>query len=386
MRPEKVQRRLRFFAIGVAAFFGALAVATWWSGRENLREGSRVIGAGDPAWNVTRVPVTYRAVYRVENRAGSQPVTTTERVWVHRPFQSRTETYTGPPPGTDRLTVRQSAFGILASSSRGSEPLNIAAPPSIASGDVRVDAVLRAALEEGLIFRRERREVYGRQCQVYRAGGPVFAGDIKRLVPGSADFADFCVDRNGLVVEEAWTLKDRLVQRRVAVEIQTGGSMPPGTFEIDVPPSAANFRGSVEPIDPSVPSESRTKLWTLDRAPEGFEHRGRYAVGFPPGAVPRLSSEEVVAAPNSTTDVFVRGPDLVVIDQDPSLASAIQAESRPEQGVKVEGLNDAKLIVDARMSEIRGETDDGSIVRIFGTLPPSELIDLARRLRPLDAP
>jgi hypothetical protein len=47
----------------------------------------------------------------------------------------------------------------------------------------------------------------------------------------------------------------------------------------------------------------------------------------------------------------------------------------------VKGFKDARLIFDARMSEVRAEDDEGSIVRVYGTLPPSELLSYARTLR-----
>jgi hypothetical protein len=79
--------------------------------------------------------------------------------------------------------------------------------------------------------------------------------------------------------------------------------------------------------------------------------------------------------------VYVRGPDLLVIDQDPSLASVTSSEGRQQRVVKVKGFKDARLIFDARMSEVRAEDDEGSIVRVYGTLPPSELLSYARTLR-----
>jgi hypothetical protein len=305
-------------------------------------------------------------------------VTTTERVWVHRPFESRIEIRAGAPPGSRSLSTRSSTFGVLASRSRNAEPLNIAAPPSLASGDLRVDAVLRAAVEDKTILRRERREVFGRQCQVYRAGGPVFAGDIEKYSPPGKEYADFCVDRNGIVIEEAWYINDELIRRRAAVEVEINPSIDRRLFDIDVPANPRTFRGQVERIGKT----SSTGLWVLPRTPKGFEALGRYAVVIPQAAVPSPGEPLPGPGPSSTTDVYVRGPDLLVVDQDPSLVRVIQQESRAQRKVKLPKLRDAKLIVDARMSEIRGRTTDGSVVRIFGTLPPSELLRLARQLRP----
>ncbi|MGH2757962.1 MAG: hypothetical protein ACRDKJ_00190 [Actinomycetota bacterium] len=376
--PERARRRLLVFALSVAVLFGGLGVASWWSSRDDPRAGSKVVSGGGPALRIRHVPTTYRAVYRVDNRAGGEIVTTTERVWVRRPFQSRIETYTGPPPGTSRSAVRQSAFGVLASRGQNSEPLNIAAPPSLASGDLRIDGALGEAVEDDTILRRERREVFGRECQVYRAGGPVSAGDIERYEPRTGNYADVCVDGNGIVIEEAWVYRNDLIQRRAAVEVEVDPAIDRKLFDIDIPPSEGALRGSVERLDSDADDEG---LWVLPETPRGFDALGRYGIVIPQAAVPQTGMQLPGPAPTSTSDVYVRGPDLLVVDQDPSLARVLRQDSRVDRELDLPNLEDARLVVGARTSEIRARTTDGSVVRIFGTLPPPELIELARSLR-----
>jgi hypothetical protein len=377
---ERARRRLLVFAVVVAAGFGALAVLSWWMGRDNPREGSKVVAQSGEPLRITSVPQSYRIVYRIDDRAGSQIVTTTERAWFRRPFQSRIETYSGPPPGDSRRSVRQSGFGVLASVNPNSAPLNIVAPPSLASGDLRVDTVLRDAVADRTIIVRERREVFGRLCQVYRAGGPVFAGDLERYVPRSGNFADICVDRSGIVIEEAWTFKGRLIRRRAAVEVRINPPIDRKLFEIEAPPSEEISRGAIQRLDENrkVPG-----LYVLPDTPKGFRFLGRYGIVIPSAALPNPGGGVTPGpGPSSTSDVYVRGPDVLVVDQDPSLVRIVQQESRDARAIKLPNLRDAKLIVDARMSEIRGQVGD-SVVRIFGTIPPSELMKLARQLKPL---
>lgn len=371
------RRRVLFFAIAVAAAFGVLAVASWWQGRDDPREGSKVVSSGGSPLRIGDVPTTYHAVVRVENRA-KELVTTTEKVWARRPFQSRVETYTGPPPGAGRPTVRMSVFGVLVSESPRAAPLNVAAPPSIGTGDVRIDAILDAAVDDETMLRRERREVFGRQCQVYRAGGPIFAGDVERYEPGTGNYADICVDRNGIVLEEYWVYQGRPIQRRVVVDLEVGVPIDKSLFRVTVEPTPGIKRGVVQRVDPDEVDE--TGLRAFAEPPDGFESLGRYAVILPQAAVPSAGGEQP-PAPSSTTDVYVRGPDLLVVDQDPSLLRVTESEDRPARKVHVPGLDDAVLIVDARMSEVRGTTPDGSVVRLFGTLPPDELLDLSRQLQ-----
>jgi hypothetical protein len=358
----------------------ALAIASWWTSRENLRAGSKVVGG--PPVRVTHVPTSYQAVFRVENRAGKALVVNTEKVWMRRPFQSRIEDWRGPPPGTTRLTLRQSAFGVLASTSEASSPLNIAAPPSVASGDVRIDAVLDEIIRGHYGLRREQREVYGRRCQVYRLGGPVLAGDVTRYEPGKGDFTDVCIDANGIVLEEYWVQDGRLLRRRVATELKIDPPIDDKVFAIDVPINPDIHRGLVRRMTGN-PKPSRVGFWTLPHLPHGFETIGRFVVVLSDQALPQVSALEPALTGTSTSDVFVRGPDLLVVDQDPSLAQLVGHEGRPSRKVNLGRIKDGELIVDGRMSEVHGRTPDGSFVRLVGTLAPDDLVRLARGLRPL---
>lgn len=292
---------------------------------------------------------------------------------MRRPFESRIETWSGPPPGTQRLSVRQSAFGVLANESPRAQPVNIAVPPSVASGDLRVDASLDEALKDNTIIRRERRRVYGRPCQVYRAGGPVSAGDLTPYKPGEGEYADFCVDTNGLVIEEAWTSRGKLVRRRVATKVDVDPPIDPSIFTIDVKPTETSLRGSVKKINVTTP------VWTLRSVPKGFGLLGRYSVTLPQLAMPQ--SGGVPAPPSvSVSDVYVNGPDLLVVDQGVSLQGLMTSDARPAQKMNLGPLKDGQLVVDARASEARGATPDGSALRVVGTLPPAQLVQLARSM------
>jgi hypothetical protein len=374
------RRRLRRFAFFIAAAFGVLAFSIWWSGRVETREGSKVVSEQGSALRITKIPKTYRAVFTVESYADDEQTITTERVWVRRPFESRVETRRGKPPGTAQLSLRQSAFGVLASIAPDARPLNIAAPPSVGSSDLRIDAALKEALDNKTIELRERREVYGRECQVYRAGGPVLAGDLDKYRAGAKEFADVCVDRNGIVIEEFWMSDDKLLRRRAAVELEIDPKPDDDLFDIEAPAEEGPTRGTVQPVprDAVDPGE----IWRLRSAPDGFDFLGKFAVIRSTASVPQQGGGVAGASPpTSTSDVYVRGPDLIVVDQDPSLIGAIRSEDRPSRKIELDGFETAEMIVDARMSEVRGETEDDSVVRIYGTVPPDELLELAKDLR-----
>jgi hypothetical protein len=361
---------VRVFAIAIAALFAAVAVVSLLAGRDNPRAGSSENDG--PAVKITSIPTTYTATFRIENRADKKKpvVVTTERYWVRRPFDSRVETWRGDT----RLSTRWSNFGVLAQESTDAQPLNIGVPPSLATGDLRVDAALGEAVRDRVVIRRERRKVYGRLCQVYRAGGPVSAGSLEPYKAGLGEFADFCVDRHGLVIEEAWTSRGRLILRRVAEKLAIDPPLSDDVFHIGVPRSAASLQGAIKRITPTKPR------WVIPHPPSGFRSLGVYTVTVPSIAVPQQPGGAPGVGPVSTTEVFVNGPDLLVVDQDPSLADYVKSDKRPARSADLGPLRDGRLVIDARLNEARGATSDGSFVRLLGTLSPSELAPLARSM------
>jgi hypothetical protein len=352
-----------FVIVGAAV---AIALVNVLVHRQVLRAGSSV--QSGPPVRITDVPTTYTATYRVENRAGGKLTVTTEKYWVRRPFDSRIETWRG----STRLSVRYSRFAAFASESSAAQPLNIAVPPGLASGDLRIDAVVDGAVRDKIVVRRERRRVYGRSCQVYRAGGPVSAGDVTPYKPGSGEYADVCVDRHGLVLEEVWTSKNKVIRRRAVTALAVGVPIDDDEFAIRVKSSDASLQGSVKRVSPPGP------IWSLKGAPAGFRLLGTFAVRVPSIALPQSPGGAPAPGVSSTSQIYVRGPDLLIVDQDPSLTRYIAMDDRLARPASVPPLRDGEVVFDARMSEARGATADGSAVRIFGTLPPSQLIQLAR--------
>lgn len=358
-----------FAFVAVAVFAVAF---NWWLGHRAIgRTGSHVVSANAP-FHVGKVPASYSAIYEVDTRAGGTRVITTEKTWVHRPFESRIETWSG----SKRLSVRQSAFGALANVNPSAAPLSISIPPSLASGDLRVDDALVEAVRRKVIVKRERRDVYGRVCQVYRAGGPISAGDLTRYDKNSTEYADFCVARDGIVVEEWWVTDNKILRRRVATHVHVG-KVDEKLFKINIAPQEGIDKGSIQRVPDTGAVQ---KLWTLPSAPKGFVHLGRYFVVLPSGAT--ANPNPLPQPPTSSvTDVYADGPDLVVVDQDPSLESAAAQENRTTIPLKIPGLKNVVLILDARENEVRAVTPDGSYIRVAGTLPPERLIALARGLR-----
>ncbi len=373
---DLARRRMRRFVYAVFAIIVLVALGSRIGDlRGPPRPGSKEV-AKKGTWRITNIPTNYRASYLVETHAPDRaPIVNTEKVWVRRPFQSRIETWTGKPPGKQRLDYRQSIFGTLTSVSPRAAPLNVAISPSLATGDLRIDIALRDAVRRHVVVVRERRRVYGRECQVYRAGGPITAGDLVAYSSKGDTYTDICVERHGIVLEEWWISKGKLLRRRAATSLHLGGALSSSLFRIDVPEGDPAQRGAIT----RVPEDATASLWTLPAAPEGFRSLGRYVVARPTSSSNAFGGDSLPTV--STTDAFVRGPDLVVIDQNAALARAAAAEGRASFPVKVKGFEDVQLILDGRSNEIRMKTPDGSFVRVLGTLSPKRLVDIASQLK-----
>ncbi len=259
------------FAVGIALLFGLLAASSWWSKRDNPRAGSKIVQTSD-VLDVTNVPETYRAVYRVENRAGAELNVTTEKMWVRRPFASRIRPGVGTN-GCPRARARSGPSPTRAGDGRAAEHRGAAGGPS---GDLRVDASRREhATKRSSCASGARCTAASARCtgpgarcspatsrSTSRDGGPT---------PISASTATVWSSRS-----TGWTRTASSAaasQRRSAID-------PPVTrsFRERRPESQDVPRGAVRRIDEEIP-DSRIPLWTLPRTPKGFDHLGRYARG-----------------------------------------------------------------------------------------------------------
>lgn len=335
------------------------------------RDGSERLGEGSPL--VVEDPAaSYRIVYLEESGAGGGIVTNTRKIWAERPFSSRVEDWSGAPPGEERRSFRISTFGLLVNEARDAGRTEIATPPTIASSDLRPGRVVEAAVEAGLAERRERRRVAGRECQVYRFGGPVATGELAPLADGPQQ-TDACFDGRGLLLEEHWTEGEEVLRRRVATDVEVEPDLPDGLFDPAPSGELGEGAGSVTRIDdrPAGP-------WRID-PPDGFRFEGAFDVRFPSDAIP---PQATFGAPRTRTDVWVDGVDALVVDQGASLLPFVAEQD--EAGAREVELGerfDARLLFDLRMNELRVATPDDSLVRIFGTLPPDEIVALGETLR-----
>lgn len=390
-RRAQRRRRLRRGAVVVlvlALVGGGLALLRQPDNLRGDRRGSELVADDGSVLTSTREPESYEIVYRSVETATDDPVTTTEHIRVRRPFAARIDIKRGGPPGGDTTSERVTRFGVLGTPGHDGRWTLFSVPPAVAGSDVRPAAVLADAVDEGALQVRERRRVLGRECQVYRAGGVLSSGNLVPYEPEGAEYADACIDEAGLVLEEIWVDKGRRLTRKVATSVEEDVDLPDDLFE----PAGATALGYedggglVQEVDPAT-MPSSTTFWTLDEPPAGFEHRGRYSI-VPARLDPFRQSVDPADDPRGTAsvaDVWVRGPDLLVVDQGIVTSAAGAIPDHPHaRAVDVGELGDAQAFLDLRSSEVRAQPEGGGFVRVYGTLALDELISLTRALRPVE--
>jgi hypothetical protein len=327
------------------------------------RDGSEVVSS--PATVEVGAPVdSYRITYRVQQRDGDDVLERDAVLTVRRPWQSRFEI-------EDILRVAD--FAYFGEEEPGDETEVVTAVPTPAPGDVRADVIDLGETDDV-------RRVAGRLCAVHRFGASLLDG---LYVEG--DTVEDCIDEEGLVLEEITYLDGEPDTRRVATDVVID---PPDdvAFEIDgiEPRSADDGGGSIQEIEPT--SAPPGAFWELAAAPDGFEHVGRYAM-VPPQAA-RLDDEE--SRPRyiaGVVDVWARGVDVVIVDQGGTLGQV------PPFGVDPHGepINDlgevgvtGELVRHPFGAEVRILIPPGRFVKVRGTLPVDDLLDVVRSLRPIE--
>lgn len=336
---------------------------------------------------IERTPPSYDVTYRVEETAGDEPVRSRVRLRVRRPFESRVDVVSANGEDTGPSSIRFSRLGRLGTAAAGhrNDFTVFAVPPAVATGDLRLDPALGAAVEAGLVDVRERRRVLGRECQVYRAGATVGGGTLTPWEPGSSDHADFCVDAAGFVLEEVWSVGGRPVQRRLAVAVEEEAAFDDSVFHPgrETELSVDDGGGSIRRLAPE--SRPADRSWAPARVPDGFVHTGRFeVVSVRPRPAQDATSDEPPPTTRSVVDVWTRGADLLAVDSGTLVGGGGLPSSPANRAVDLGQLGEGRLVLDFRSTEVRSERD-GAFVKVYGTLPPDELVEVARSLRQVES-
>jgi hypothetical protein len=318
--------------------------------------------AAPPPLKITTEPSTYSIVYR-ETRPGGK--TNVDELSVSRPFVSATRT-------------ERSAFGRLVTALERDEPLVLSVGPGLAAGDVRIAPVLDDAVEAGLLVPRGRHEVAGRACQEYRTGSAAASGLLK--APTEREHVDLCISASGLPLSETSSIDGKVVRRRVATSITAGVAGDFGREWIDAKPSVAVGDGGGSILRVADDSAPPGELFELPHAPAGFHHLGRYSV-IPANGEAFRGGEHYYEISASTADVWQRGIDVLIVEQGGSLGGRTPFEiDHDNRTLTIEGIGTAEVRLGLAGNEVRARRPGGHWIRVAGTLPADDLVDLMRRL------
>jgi hypothetical protein len=325
-------------------------------------------------------PESYEVTYRIERYDPDKVQVSQDEVAVRRPFDGRiVSSIDGRKTGD-----RASRFGTLIIST-GDGPRTLVAPPAPATGDLRLAPALPDAVAEKWVQVRERRRVLGQVCQVYRAGSTVSSGTLVPVNTTAGEHSDFCVDRQGLLLEEVWFKDGVPLQRRVATKRVLNPTLADARFSLGADEQAMTIEqgnGFIRSVDPNSAFDGT--VYRLAAGPEGAEYVGRFVVQ-PPKLSPFQSPLDTSTERQeqvSMLDVWERDGDVLVFSQTIAAdISALPSDSKTASKISLGPIGDAATVVDLRSNEVRAELPEARFLRLAGTFPRDELLDLAGNLR-----
>jgi hypothetical protein len=232
---------------------------------------------------------------------------------------------------------------------------------------------------------RERRQVLGRDCQVYRTGQALETFSV--AAPAADSYSDICIDSSGLVLEEMSVLANKLSERRIATKIDVATKPADSVFAITKAPATLAQGGQeLNPI--SAISAPTPGYWLLDAPPAGYALQGRYLIRVPKAPDTTASTTTTTVAgqlppvKESYVDIYVNGTKAIIIEQGPT-ASEPNTAASTGASVDVGGLGTAKVAA-GTVGNVLAATPKATVawfVHVTGTVPLAELEKVAKTLR-----
>ncbi len=321
------------------------------------------------ALGMPNTPGGYHAVYKAESYSGSKATLSTEDVTVQRPFNGRVDIREGTTPSGALQFEGRSTLGLYSNNDQSGSQQVSGDAPAVAFGDVRIGPSLGDLVGKGLFVLRERRHALGQDCQVYRTGSPLQS--LKITAPTATDYADACINADGLPLEEVTVVGGKLTQRLTATELVDDPGFEPNTFTITGDPVGFDQGGSVlKPID--VATAPAAGYWQLD-PPAGFDHTGRYQLLSPDQAT-QGAGDPI----QSYVDVYVRGLDILVLRQGPAAGEPdVSSAASAGDPVDVGPLGSARLMLSSIGPIVAAHPGTDSFVQLTGTVAPTDLQAMA---------
>lgn len=216
----------------------------------------------------------WRVVYRVDDTAGPTPRVTTQVVEVLPPYAARSITLEGAPPGGTSLGGAAWTRGhqyLVDADGTTHEVATVA--PGFAGPDSHLDVALASALAHGLVRRGGTATVAGRSCTEWFSRMPLDAADV--ALPAGGDTTTSCVDDQGRMLRDSWSLSGKVVRTRTAVSVGAAHGDPLAGASAS-PAPADQLPVLVKPVD--VPALATALGIAVPRGPAGLRADGATAL------------------------------------------------------------------------------------------------------------
>ena len=367
-------------------------------GRSTLLTATPVDGASGPL-AVDQVPTAYAVSYELVNADGSNNVadtappassrtytTSTETFRVRRPFATHIDSFDGSAADGDPAQTIISDLGLYATTSAGDEDQQVEAIlPGAGIGDWRLDAVLGDLVDDGTFVLGERRELLGRECQVYRTGSPLENYQLTK--PTETTYADLCIDAAGLLLEQVAVEDGALLEHLTATAVDTAPALTDDDFAITGTPPGLDAGGMLlTPID-GVPAD--TSYWSFSQAPPGYTLTGRFTWqqnatdSASQGTGTDTSSGAPTTVVTSYVDVYTNGADVIVVLQGPT---SVEPDSNADPAVDgtAPSLGEVTLqskLTGAQLLAHPAQTPDW-FVQVTSTTSRNDLMETSALLQP----
>jgi hypothetical protein len=326
---------------------------------------------------IDAAPASYRVVYRIDS-SGTEGVTSrTQVVEVQRPFDAHVVVYRGTDATGDPEVDVRSNVGLYADTTDPSNPEVGSGIPAAALGDLRLDGAIGDLVDAGLFVRRERREVAGRECQVYRTGQALES--LQLSAPTDTNYADVCVDAAGLLLEQVAYTDGKPELYEVAVSVEAEPTFASDSFTIAGTPRSLSDGGvQLSPIDPSVAPTSG--YWTPVDGMPGATHVGRYLLQRPNTDTSSTTTTAGTATTSPTIDTYVdvysTGSSFVIVQQGPA-ASAPSRDTTLGADADAGALGTARVAFGLSGNTLVATTASG-FVEITAPMSANDLAAVAR--------
>jgi hypothetical protein len=178
-------------------------------------------------------------VYDVVDSSQSPALRTTVTVDVDHPYTSRTVTEGSGGYATDG----RQAYVIQPD---GTVSTVAPVPPTFPSGALHLDVARASAPRHPRATQAGGDTVAGRPCELWRSKDPLDAEPIAPADSGSSTVS--CVDADGRLLRDAWTLHGKVVRTRTATKVGAGPSLSGSALLAGRTPSPAPSIGTAEGV------------------------------------------------------------------------------------------------------------------------------------------